>query len=173
MNKQNLIVFDTEVTGLDDNAELMSFAARIIDFEDIENDPALTEVLYTFPVKQDIKYHPHRFDYMKFQNDKLQDDTTNLMTFFERHKSDIFVGFNPEFDMKFLKRKCQIPYVKMIDILSLINYLVLKGKLKPYHRISEIAEQLDLDMFSYTGICNLQADVRLYTDIFLKLREML
>ena len=172
MNKRNLIVFDTEVTGLDDNAELMSFAASIINFKDIENY-YVSEVLYTFPVKQDIKYHPHRFEYMKFENNRLQDNTTKLMMFFEKYKSDIFVGFNPQFDMKFLKRKCQIPFVKMIDISSLINYLLLKGKLKPYHRILEIAEQLNLDVFSYTGICNLQADVRLYTDIFLKLTEIL
>lgn len=173
MNKQNLIVFDTEVTGLDDNAELMSFAACIIDFEDIENHYPPSEVLYTFPVKQDIKYHPYRFDYMEFENNRVQDNTTKLMMFFEKHKSDIFVGFDPQFNMKFLKRKCKIPFVKMIDISSLINYLVLKGKLKPYHRISEMAEQLNLDLLSYTGICNLQADVRLYTDIVLKLRELL
>ena len=172
MNKQNLIVFDTEVSGLNDNAELMSFAAVLV------NDDIVEETLLTFPIEASVINHPYYMDYISHEETNLVNQVNDLSRFLFMNKDYIWVGFNPSFDFKFIKKylnkydmKC--PYIKCVDILSLANYLVLKNELKPFKRLTELCEQLSIDPIDYVGKCHLQADVRLYKDIFEKLNKIL
>lgn len=163
-----VVIFDTETTGWEDNSELMSFAAIE------ETDRGWLETLYTFPITKHVPYHPRFSDYVLKENERQQDYTENLKVFLKRHETDFFISFNPDFDFKYLRKKLgTIPYVRKIDLCSVVNYLSFFNKIKPYRRINELAEQLGIDILGITHTNSLQADVRLYKEIYLKLKELI